>query len=223
MSEKKINLIIIIIVILSIIISYELMKHSPKKNEFNNIEVKQVDKIKTINDDIDKNFTNNNGHFTIGMDNFELNNNNITMDINVRKNNNNTYTIDNIMINNSIIKTNLNKEITDFNIGVIKENNKNIFIYLTTNKGSQDGEGDVIIINNNGNILYQNNSAYLETLGDDKYLVKEKYFDILMNLKCNNSKLDDIAFKNITYKSINAQLVNINYQELKISDVCYNE
>lgn len=223
LSDKRINVIIIVIVVLSIFISYELMKHSPRKNEINNIEVKHVDKIKALNGEIDKNFKNNNGYFTVSLENFDLNDVTISLNINVRKNNNGTYKIDNVMLNNNYVYLNLNQEIIDFNIDVIKENKKNIFIYITTNKGSQDGEGDVVIINNNGNILYQNNNAFIENLDNYKYLVKEKYVDVLINLSCNNNKLDDIAFKNITYKSINGQLVNINYVELKVSDVCYND
>ena len=223
MSEKKINLIIIIIVILSIFISFELMRHSPKKNEVIKTEIKQIDKIKVLNNDIDKNFKNNNGYFTVSLENFNLNDVTVNLNINVRKNNNGTYKIDNVTINNNFVHLNLNQEIIDFNVNVIKENKKNVFIYISTNKGSQDGEGDVVFLNNNGNILYQNNSAFIENLNNDKYLVKEKYVPTLINLSCQNNKLDDIAFKNITYKSINGQLVNINYEELKISDVCYNE
>lgn len=223
LSDKKINIIIFFIVILSIVISFELMKHSPKKNEINNIEVKQVDKIKVLNSDIDNNFVNNSGYFTVSLDNFSLNDVTINMDINVRKNKNSTYKIDSILLNENEVIVNLSPNIIDFNVGVIKENKDNVFLYLVTNRGSQDGEGDIVIINNNGNILYQNNSAFLEKLNDNKYLVKEKYVDSLINLKCSDGNLDDTAFKNITYKSINGQLVNINYQELKVGDVCYNE
>ena len=223
MSDKNINIIIIVIVLLSIFVSFELMKHSPRRNEINKIEVKQVDKIKALNNEIDSNFKNNNGYFTISLENYELNNVTINMDVNVRKNINSTYKIDSVVLNNNKIYVNFNQNIVDFDIGVIKENNKNVFLYFRTNKGSQDGEGDVVIINNNGNILYQNNSAFIEELNDYKYIVKEKYVKTLMNLTCKDNDLNDIAFKNITYKSINSQLVNINYQELKISDVCYNE
>lgn len=199
------------------------MKYSPKNREASDKEIKIVDKIKAVNSDIDRNFNNNNGHFTINLDNYDLAGVNVNMDINVRKLSGAVYTIDNVKINDNVIDIKLNKEIIDFNIGVIKENNKNVFLYLTTNKGTQDGEGDTVIINNNGNILYQNNSSFMEELDDNKYLVKEKYVGTLIGLTCKDKKLDEIAFKNMTYKSINGQLVNINFEELKIKDVCYNE
>lgn len=223
MSEKRINIIIVFIVIISIIASFLLMKYSPKNREVNEEKVKIVDKIKAVNSDIDRNFSNNNGYFTINLDNYDLAGVNISVDINVRKLSGSVYTIDNVKINDNVIDVKLNKEIIDFDIGVIKENNKSVFLYLTTNKGTQDGEGDTVIVNNNGNILYQNNSSFMEELDDYKYLVKEKYVGTLIGLTCKDSKLDEVAFKNITYKSINGQLVNINFEELKVSDVCYNE
>lgn len=223
MSEKRINIIIVFIVIISIIASFLLMKYSPKNREVNEEKVKIVDKIKAVNSDIDRNFSNNNGYFTINLDNYDLAGVNISVDINVRKLSGSVYTIDNVKINENVIDVKLNKEIIDFDIGVIKENNKSVFLYLTTNKGTQDGEGDTVIVNNNGNILYQNNSSFMEELDDYKYLVKEKYVGTLIGLTCKDSKLDEVAFKNITYKSINGQLVNINFEELKVSDVCYNE
>lgn len=223
MSDKKINIIIAVIVVLSIVVSYELMQHSPKRNEVINIETKQIDKIVKLNQDIKDNFKNNAGYFTVSLNNYELNGLTINMDINVRIRRNNTYIIDSVVVNNNVVNISLNQEIIDFKVGQIKENNKNMYLYLVTNRGSQDGEGDVIVINNNGYVLYQNNSAFIDELNDDKYLIKEKYCDSLISLICNESNVDDVAFRNKTYKSINGQFVIIDDEEIKISDVCYNE
>lgn len=223
MSDKKINLIIIFIVILAIIISFVLMEYSPKKNNLDPIDkFIEVDKIKILNEDIDKNINTNVSYFTISLSNYVISDKTINLAINVKKNKNATIKIDKVLVNNNSINFNTNEEIIDFKIGTIKENNKDKFIYITTTTSSLDGEGDVIIINNIGNILYQNKSAFLEELDNEKYLIKEKYCDVLINLVCKDNNTDAIAFKNLTYKSINGQLVNIDYQELKIKDVCYD-
>ena len=223
LSDKKINIIIILIVILSIVISYELMVHSPKRNETNGIEVKPVDKIVNFNHEVSDNISNNKGYFTVNLSNYELNDKFINMDVNIKKKNSNTYIIDSIVIDNYTVDVDFNNEIINFRIGVIKENKKNIFIYLVTNNGSQDGEGSVVVINNSGYVLYQNNSAYLDENSDEKYLIKEKYCDNLMTLSCSDSNLEDIAFRNKTYKSVNGQFVIMNMEEIKVEDVCYNE
>lgn len=221
MSNKKINLIIILIIILSIFISIILMEYSPKRNNINITESKEVDKIKILNEDIDKNIINARSYFTVTLSNYELSSKTINVEINVKKTKNDLLKIDNILIDNNNININLNQEIIDFEIGIIKEDNDNKFMYLITTTGSQDTEGDVVIFNNSGNILYQNNKAFLEVLDDEKYLIKEKYCGVLNSLSCIDNNIEDIAFKNITYKSINGQLVNIDYQEIKIGDVCY--
>lgn len=221
MSDRKINIIIIAIVILSIFAAVMLMHYSPKRNNIDITETKAVDKIKILNDEISKSITNSKSHFTVTLSNYELNDKTINMDINVKKNKDETLQIDRILIDNNVINIRTNPSFIDFRIGIIKEDEESKFMYLTTTTGSQDGEGDVIIFNNSGNILYQNNKAFLETLDNESYLIKEKYCDALITLTCQDNDIDDIAFKNITYKSINGQLVNIDYQEIKIADICY--
>lgn len=223
MSDKMINVIITLIVIISIIVAFLLMYYSPKKdNQELQTNNKEVDKIAIFNEEIDRNIDNAIGHFTVSMENYELNNTNININFNVKKVENGTFIIENILLNDEELDVNLGENIIDFELGTIKEDKKSTFLYITTNKGAQDGEGDVVIINNSGNILYQNKKAYLEELDDEKYLVKEKYCDLLTSLSCEANNLDDLAFKNITYKSINSQLVNIEFEELTIGDVCYN-
>ena len=222
MSDKLINVIVGLIVVLSIVVAILLMYYSPKRTNQLNEEKKEVDKIELFNEEIDKNRENAIGHFSITMENYELNNTNINLKFNVKKEADSTFVIEDVLLDDKKLDVEFNDVIIDFDLGVIKENDDSMFIYITTNTGSQDGEGDVVIINNSGNILYQNKSAYLEELDDEKYLVKEKYCGLLMSLSCKDSNLDDLAFKNITYKSINGQLVNIEFDQLYVKDVCYN-
>lgn len=222
MSDKKVNIIIIIIVLLSIFASIMLMYYSPKRNNVEIPSTIEIDKIKKFNNDIDNNISNSTSYFTVLLSKYELSEKTVNIDINVVKNTkNNTFKIEKILVDNVLVDAKINSDIIDFDIGVIKENDESKFMYLITKTGSQDAEGDVIIFNNSGNILYQNNKAYIEQLDNEKYLVKEKYIDLLANLTCEGNDTDDIAFKNVTYKSINGQLVNIDYNEIKIGDICY--
>jgi len=222
MSDKKINIIIILIIVLSIFASIMLMYYSPKRNNVDIPSTIEVDKIKKFNNDIDNNIINSKSYFTVLLSKYELSDKTINVDINVVKNTkNNTFKIEKILVDNTLLDIKMNSDIIDFEVGIIKENDESKFMYLVTNKGTQDGEGDVIIFNNSGNILYQNNKAYIEQLDDERYLVKEKYIDLLANLTCDDNDIEDIAFKNVIYKSINGQLVNIDYQEIKIGDICY--
>ena len=107
MSEKRINIIIVIIVIISIIVSYELMQHSPKRTENKNIEIKQVDKIAVFNKEISDNINNNKkGYFTVYLNNYELNGNSINMNINVKSKQNDVYAIDSIVIGERYVDIN---------------------------------------------------------------------------------------------------------------------
>lgn len=222
MSDKKVNIIIIIIVLLSIFASIMLMYYSPKRNNVEIPSTIEIDKIKKFNNDIDNNISNSTSYFTVLLSKYELSEKTVNIDINVVKNTkNNTFKIEKILVDNVLVDAKINSDIIDFDIGVIKENDESKFMYLITKTGSQDAEGDVIIFNSSGNILYQNNKAYIEQLDNEKYLVKEKYIDLLANLTCEGNDTDDIAFKNVTYKSINGQLVNIDYNEIKIGDICY--
>lgn len=222
MSDRKINIIITLVVLLSIVASILLMYYSPKKNNTVVENNKDIDKIAIFNEEVDKNRNTAIGHFTITIDNYELNKKNINMEFNVKKNKDNTFTIEKVLLDEKTLNLNISDKIIDFELGTIKEDKKDIFMYIITNKGTQDGEGDVIIINNNGDVLYQNQDGYLEILDDEKYLVKEKYCDLLINLSCENNNLEDLAFKNLTFKSINYQLVNIDLKEVKVKDICYN-